>query len=259
MTAAGTDAALASSAFRCYTLEMLNLQYAPGLVAAVETEVYEALRREITSLHLAPGQRLYLAEIAERYNVSATPIRVAVHRLERDGLVVTRVRRGSVVAPLALPEFERIQAHRMGLEALLASRGARRCGAADIREMRARLAVVDRAAADRDWEAHLRAQWSVRDVCYGLAEAPHLTDDLAEQRSRVERYVRFLSLNADAVKKSRGYEIQLITACRARDGEAAARSACAAQYWALEQFPALAPGAPSDGSGQNGRPGDDIS
>jgi len=212
----------------------------PGLVAAVETEVYQALRREITSLHLAPGQRLYLAEIADRYNVSATPIRIAVRRLERDGLVVTRARRGSVVAPLALQEFERIQAHRMGLEALLAARGAHRCDTADIQEMRARLVLVDRAAASQDWEAHLRAQWSVRDVCYERAEAPHLTEDLAEQRNRVERYVRFLSLNAGAVKKSRGYEVQLIAACLERNGEAAARSACAAQYWALEQFPALA-------------------
>lgn len=218
---------------------MSNLRSVPGGVAAVEAEVYDALRREITTLALAPGQRLLLAEIADRYNVSATPIRVAIHRLERDGLVVTRARRGSVVAPLALEEFERIQAHRMGLESLLALRGASRCGATEVREMQFRLSHVDRAAADLDWEAHLRGQWSLRDVCYTRAEAPHLSAELAEQRGRVERYVRLLSLDAEAVARARDYEVRLIDACQARDGQAAAQSSWAAQFWAAQQFPVL--------------------
>jgi len=224
---------------RCYKHEMPDPKSVLLQVSPVETEVYRAIRRDITSMRLEPGERLYVAGLAGRYDVSATPIRVALRRLERDGLVNARPRRGSVVAPLALEEFERIQAHRMGLESFLAVRGAVRCTSRDIKSMETWLGRVDDAAACHDWEGHIRAQWSLRDVCYNLAEAPHVSKDLAEQRSRVMRYMRFLSYDGATAAGARKCELQLIEACRLQDGESAAASSSATQYWALERVSQL--------------------
>lgn len=207
--------------------------------APIETEVYRAIRRAITSLAMPPGQRLLVAELADRYDVSATPVRVALSRLERDGLVYARPRRGSVVAPLALGELEVIQAHRMGLEALLAYRGASRCTVADINRMESRLNDADAAAELSEWERHVRAQWALRDVCYENADMPHVLKELADQRSRAERYMAMLSSQVPAIVGARDYELELIAACREGNREAAARCSADAQRWALERITTL--------------------
>lgn len=59
----------------------------PDLPASLQ--VYESLRARIISLALAPGARLSRAELAEQFGVSASPLREALLRLERDGLIAT--------------------------------------------------------------------------------------------------------------------------------------------------------------------------
>ncbi|GAA1977441.1 GntR family transcriptional regulator [Microbacterium pumilum] len=50
-------------------------------------EVFELLGEAILSGKLAPGERLRDHELAERFGVSRTPVREALQRLERSGLV----------------------------------------------------------------------------------------------------------------------------------------------------------------------------
>src|ERR671923_1292494 len=104
-------------------------------VSSVEDGVYRALRKEIGSLALAPGRRLRLEELAARFDVSLTPVRHALRRLESEGLVVSLPRRGSRVAPLSVEELEEIQALRLGLECFLARYGAERCTDEALAEM----------------------------------------------------------------------------------------------------------------------------
>jgi DNA-binding GntR family transcriptional regulator len=63
------------------------------------TAVYESLRRDILHLALAPGTLLDESEIAERFNLSRSPVREALIRLSAEGLVVTLRNRSSIVAP----------------------------------------------------------------------------------------------------------------------------------------------------------------
>lgn len=57
--------------------------------APASTQVYETLRARIVSLELPPGERLSRSDLAEQFSVSASPLREAIQRLERDGLVAT--------------------------------------------------------------------------------------------------------------------------------------------------------------------------
>jgi len=65
---------------------------------------YETLRRLIVEGALAPGERLRELELAERLEVSRTPIREALWRLEQEGFVHTQRgeerRESTIVAPL---------------------------------------------------------------------------------------------------------------------------------------------------------------
>jgi DNA-binding GntR family transcriptional regulator len=67
--------------------------------------VYDALRIEILSLKLAPGQPLDETTLAERFGLSRSPVREALIRLAGDELVVTLPNRSTLVAPLELASF----------------------------------------------------------------------------------------------------------------------------------------------------------
>jgi DNA-binding GntR family transcriptional regulator len=58
---------------------------------------YEAIKAMIVTGQLAPGQRVTELDLAEQLQVSRTPVREALNRLQRDGLVVERPRTGFAV------------------------------------------------------------------------------------------------------------------------------------------------------------------
>ncbi len=62
------------------------------------------LRRAILTGELAPGEKLYAERLAERWGVSATPIRETFQRLAGEGLVVIEPQRGARVASLSVAE-----------------------------------------------------------------------------------------------------------------------------------------------------------
>ena len=61
----------------------------------VKDLVYERLREALIDLTFAPGEPLREAALVERFGVSKTPIREALVRLERDGLVEVAPYRGA--------------------------------------------------------------------------------------------------------------------------------------------------------------------
>ncbi|WP_164924504.1 GntR family transcriptional regulator [Sinorhizobium fredii] len=67
--------------------------------------VYETLRNEILALTLAPGQLLDESTLAERFDMSRSPVREALIRLAGEELVVTLANRSTIVAPIEVATF----------------------------------------------------------------------------------------------------------------------------------------------------------
>jgi DNA-binding GntR family transcriptional regulator len=67
--------------------------------------VYERLRRNIVSGELAPGSRIVELDIAGQVGTSQGPVREALQRLEREGLVQRRAHSATVVTDLVLDEM----------------------------------------------------------------------------------------------------------------------------------------------------------
>lgn len=67
--------------------------------------VYEALRTEILSLALPPGQPLDETTLAERFDLSRSPVREALIRLAGEELVVILPNRSTIVAPIEIESF----------------------------------------------------------------------------------------------------------------------------------------------------------
>lgn len=85
---------------------------------------YNKIRNAIATGVLEPGARLRERELAEKLGISATPIREALQKLEKEGLVVKKDNRGRYVADIALSEVSEIvliDAALKGIAARLAS------------------------------------------------------------------------------------------------------------------------------------------
>jgi len=77
-----------------------------GIYVSKSDMVTDALRELITDRQLSPGTPLRQRELAEQFDVSYTPVREALRRLESEGLVVTDVHRGATVARTESEEME---------------------------------------------------------------------------------------------------------------------------------------------------------
>jgi DNA-binding GntR family transcriptional regulator len=67
---------------------------------ALRDQVYERLREAILTGELGPGARISPSVVAERFGVSAMPVRDALRLLEQEGLVETAARRWTRVVRL---------------------------------------------------------------------------------------------------------------------------------------------------------------
>ena len=67
--------------------------------------VYDQLREEILTLQLQPNTQLDEISLAERFNVSRSPVRDALARLVAEGLAMTLPNRTTVVRPFNLQDF----------------------------------------------------------------------------------------------------------------------------------------------------------
>lgn len=69
------------------------------------TTAYERLKREIITAVLPPGEKLHIRRLCERYEMGLSPIREALNRVSRDGLVQQNDLRGFTVAPLSAADL----------------------------------------------------------------------------------------------------------------------------------------------------------
>ena len=94
------------------------------------------IREQIITGELAAGEQLRQRDLAQRFQVSQTPVREAMRRLESEGLVIGDTHRGfTVVEPDDGPVEENFQI-RAALESLGASLAARKIDAAGLARLK---------------------------------------------------------------------------------------------------------------------------
>ncbi|MDU6390479.1 MAG: GntR family transcriptional regulator [Pantoea sp.] len=87
-----------------------------GRPEALAEKVYQALKQDIFAFRLMPGDRFSENEIAERLEVSRTPVRQALFWLEREGYVEVWFRSGWQVKPFDFEYFEELYDFRTVIE-----------------------------------------------------------------------------------------------------------------------------------------------
>lgn len=196
----------------------------PARGPSINATVYEALKALITGNQLRPGVKLIHQELAERLQVSRTPVRESLERLYQEGFVTRLPRRGFYVAEIDEDEARELYELREALELFALRRSmARGIKASDLRHLdgfnRRYKALVrddatrERMVVDRDWHLALAS----------LAGNRALSKSLAAVFERL-----ILKIRTEGYRTVRGEEallehVQMMKALRAEDKAGAER------------------------------------
>jgi DNA-binding GntR family transcriptional regulator len=145
--------------------------------------IYRLLRHAIASRALMPGTRAVEAALAEQLQVSRTPVRDALRRLESDGLLV-RTGNGSLeVVGLTPPEIDDIFRVRGELDRLVATLACQRGTPEDWEELRTLVGALAPAVerfGNSSYEFS-EAHEAVHAAIYRIAFAPVVARMLSER------------------------------------------------------------------------------
>ena len=98
--------------------------------------VYEELKIQILKGSIIPGTRMMEVELAEEMGVSRTPIREAIRKLEKEGLVTIEPRRGAYASMISTEDMVEILEVRQDLEGLAAYFAANRMSDEQMKELK---------------------------------------------------------------------------------------------------------------------------
>jgi DNA-binding GntR family transcriptional regulator len=115
---------------------------------------YRALANGIVGGQIEPGTQLRPDTIAEQLEISSTPVREALHRLEGDGLLVKLPYQGWFVREFSEPEVRQLYEMRAAMECFSVRLACQRMTAEELEWLREQQSVGKQALADDDMEAY---------------------------------------------------------------------------------------------------------
>ncbi len=176
--------------------------------------IARALRQDLLSGRVRPGDILLQGDLADRFGVSRIPVRDALALLARDGLIEVAMNRRATVIALDRDQIEELYDLRLLLETDLLARAVPRMGKDDLR-------MVDYALDRSNLEAR-NENWSegdalFHDTLYAPANRPRQSALVADLRQKARVQIaghRFLPEDTDRWLADHA---AIVAACHAGD------------------------------------------
>ncbi|MGC5342056.1 GntR family transcriptional regulator [Streptomyces sp. DT24] len=172
-------------------------QVGPAARRGLADEVADRIREAVFDGTFAPGAALREVELAGMLQVSRGPVREALIRLEREGLVVSGWHRGTVVRTLSTEDIREIYSLRAALDRLAVATAVEHAGEADLAALDA---VVDRmadAVRDGATETVLALDMEFHDLVYRAAGHGRLEEAWRAIRSQVHLFLLTRAAGSD--------------------------------------------------------------
>lgn len=165
-------------------------------IKPIRDVVYEYLRTAIINGLIKPGERLVEKEYAEKFNISRTPVREALRKLEIEGLVENIPRKGDIVKGIDLKDMLEIFAIRQALEPLIVKTAIENLTQDDIVNLQEIVDKMDSSSHNNDTETLLNAFQAFNDILITASKMPRLSAILSQLKDYLSRF-RTISLSND--------------------------------------------------------------
>lgn len=184
-------------------------------------KVYEALKRQIVSLELAPSAPVPESEVSSKLGASRTPVREALQQLAREGLVRIVPGRGAFVADISVADIVELAQLREALEveaARLASESPRRVV---LQEFVPLLEASRPEINDTDNSAYYELSRRLDNAIVELTGNERLRAALEEIWAQVERMRQMSATHAPRLRDTVDEHLSIIEAIVAGDAQLA--------------------------------------
>jgi DNA-binding GntR family transcriptional regulator len=189
---------------------------------SLEREVYEILRDEILLGDLKPGAPLAEAQLSSQLGVSKTPVREALIRLQRDGLVDITPYRGARVGRLSEKDVRDVCQVRLWIETQIARDLALTPPSPVLEQLTANVASSENALQINERDSYLQSIRGFSEILIqasGNLVAQEILSRLRDTLSLIANAAR----TADETRRRRSIEehASILDALRAADPAAA--------------------------------------
>jgi len=170
----------------------------------IRNQVYVHLRDQILNRTIEPSSRLVEAQIAKKIGTSRTPVREALHLLEKDGFIESVPRVGYYVKKLALDELDEIFEIRLVNEKLACRWAIERMNDACRRALEKNIAKTEAAIQKGSPQLFLKYDEEFHEILVKAAGSKHLLDICQQLRRLMLRY------RSESIKTERSVKSALI-------------------------------------------------
>ena len=187
--------------------------------------VYLTLRRAILTNVFEPGDRLMEMKLAAQLGVSRTPVREAIHLLEKESLVRQIPHKGVVVAGITKKQLRDVLEIRGMLEELAVQLACRRGTEEGFAKLQAAADNFAKAVKqEKDLTVQAEKDVAFHDVIYQMTDNERLIELVESIWQQIYRYriERLKGANRESLVQEHQ---ELVQALCARDEEAAVRMA----------------------------------
>ncbi len=150
--------------------------------------VYVSIKGAIIGGEFEPGRRLIEEKLAEDMKTSRTPVREAIQKLEKEGLIYRLPRGGFAVKGVTEEEVEEVFGLRGILEGYAGFLATARMDEAELRSLEEIIALEETCLQDMNVEEFIRLDGEFHDVLYKAAKNNRLYNLLHDLRDYMYRY-----------------------------------------------------------------------
>ncbi len=178
-------------------------------------QAYEKIRDMILRGSKLPGTRLVLTELEEELGIGRGPIREALMRLDRSGLVKNIPYKGAIVAtPPTQKEILHIYDLRVDLESKLAVEAIDNLTAADIRKLEALQARMEELPQD-----HYQLDRQFHSIICAASHRPHLCNIAQALVQSVESVLNIYRREKEHCIRFNAQHQEILDALKSKDPE----------------------------------------
>lgn len=179
--------------------------------------VYERLKDAILAGAIPKGTKLYESKIAEDMGISRTPIREALHALERDLLIVAIDKVGYEIVDADIGDLEEISEIRKTVEALALKKAIDHVGENEIRNLEDNLKRSEKAVKDHKADLFVQLDAEFHKILCSLSHSERLIRMADTLRKEMHRFRNRTKLNQALAEASLDYHKKIADYLKKKD------------------------------------------
>jgi DNA-binding GntR family transcriptional regulator len=181
--------------------------------------VFENLKQAVITGSIVPGSRLIESRLAEALGISRTPVREAIHMLEREGYLKKLPRGGFTVLGFSRRDIEETFGIRSILESYAARLAAAKHQEAALKPLEDKIKTYQQCLDANDLDSLLKINTEFHELLYALSQSPRLVKMINDLKDQIYRYRKLILKNERLARVSNEDHKRMLEYIRRRDEE----------------------------------------